>query len=44
MQGGGVKALIGEDEDEGKGEMNAEEMKMVEDEFNEIYNADPKLR
>lgn len=45
MNGGGVKGLIGDDEDEdGKGQMNAEEEKMIEDEFNEIYTDDPKLR
>ena len=45
MNGGGVKGLIGEDEDEdGKAEMNADEEKMIEEQFNEIYTADPKLR
>jgi hypothetical protein len=45
MNGGGVKGLLAEDEDEdGKAEMNADEEKMIEEQFNEIYTADLKLR
>jgi len=41
MNGGGVQALLGEDE---KGGLDEDEAKIVEDEFNAIYQSDPKLR
>ena len=41
MNGGGVQALLGEDE---KGGFEAEEVKMIEEQFAEIYEADEKLR
>ena len=48
MHGGGVKGLLAEGEDEddlGKdGELDPEEVKMIEDQFNEIYTADAELR
>jgi hypothetical protein len=37
MQGGGVKGLMGEDDKELASELDPEEEKMVNDEFNEIY-------
>ena len=46
MHGGGVKGLIGDEEDdEGKmEEMDPEEVKMIEEQFRDIYTSDPKLR
>ena len=44
MQGGGVKGLLGDEEKELASELDPEEEKMVNDEFNEIYMHDPKLR
>lgn len=44
MQGGGVKGLLGDEEKEMASELDPEEEKMVVEEFNEIYQNDPKLR
>lgn len=42
MQGGGVQGLLGEEEAvEG---LSAEEAKVVEEEFQAIYEGDPQLR
>jgi len=37
MQGGGVQGLLAE------GDLDADEEKMVEEEFKALYNADPQL-
>ena len=42
MNGGGVQGLLGEEDD--KAGLDEDEAKVVEDEFNAIYQNDPKLR
>ena len=42
MNGGGVQALLGEED--GKAGLDEDEAKIVEEEFNAIYQADAKLR
>ena len=42
INGGGVQALLGDDD--GKGGLDEDEAKIVEEEFNAIYQADAKLR
>jgi hypothetical protein len=41
MNGGGVRGLLGEEE---KMDLDPEEKKMIEDQFNKIYSTEPKLR
>ena len=43
MQGGGVQGLLAAGEDEG-GEVDSEDERAIEDEFNAIYQADAELR
>lgn len=41
MKGGGVQGLLGDEDNEG---LDEEEAKMVEEQFKEIFDTDPKLR
>jgi hypothetical protein len=43
MNGGGVRGLMGGGEEE-RMDLDPEEKKMIEDQFNKIYSTEPKLR
>lgn len=45
MQGGGIKGLMNDEEDDNKDdEIDPEEQKMVEEQFNDIWTTDAELR
>ena len=41
MRGGGIRGLIGDDDD---GDLTPEEQKMVEEEFLKLYQEEPRFR
>ena len=43
MRGGGIRGLIGEDEDD-VGDLSPEEQRMVEEEFLKLYHEEPRFR